>query len=231
MIKRYSITLAKSKLSKYFEAVVDSNYTPIFNGAPGHKLPVITSDNPHKIELFQWGIIPYNSSDSGIGEKLINARAKTLFAKEPFCNLVQKKRCIIPSDGFYIWKEQHNVSTPYRVVAQDNNIFGIAGVWDQWKLEDSDTMFGSFTMVTREARKDIEEYSERMPLILNTEEQKNWLDDKISEDFIHKVLDTPAKFPFNIYKVTNLVDNTEINNRRVIKKINAPMPGDTLSLF
>jgi len=231
MIKRYSITVPKTKLSKLFEATVAPEFKPAYNAGPGQKLPVITSDNPHRINLFQWGILPFNSSDSGIADKLINARAKTIFAKEPFCNLVESKRCIIPADSFYVWKEQFNVSTPFRILSATENVFSIAGVWDQWQLEDSESMFGSFTMITREARPELIDYTERMPLILNDAEKEIWLNDRVEESFIHEVLNRPVGLKMKIQKMTNLVNNLENNSRRVIKEINAPLPGDTLSLF
>lgn len=231
MIKRYSITAPKTKLSKSFEATVDADFKPSFNAGPGQKLPVITSDNPHRINLFQWGILPFNSSDSGIADKLINARAKTIFAKEPFCNLVESKRCIIPADSFYVWTEQFNVSTPFRILSATESVFSIAGVWEEWKVEGSEGMFGSFTMITREATPEIIEYSERMPLILNEDEKEIWLNDRVEESFIQEVLKKPVGLKMKIQKMTNLVNNLENNSRKVIKEINAPLPGDTLSLF
>lgn len=231
MIKRYSITIPKAKLSKLFEATVDPDFKPFYNAGPGQKLPVVTSENPHRINLFQWGILPFNSSDVGIGEKLINARAKTLFAKEPFCNLVESKRCIIPADSFYVWTEQFNVTTPFRIMADSEKVFSIAGVWDQWQLEDDGAMFGSFTMITREARPELQEYTERMPLILNDEEKEIWLNDRVEESFIHQVLDKPVGLKMKVQKVTNLVNDLKNNTRKVIKEINAPLPGETLSLF
>ena len=232
MVKRYSITLSKNQLSKQFEAVIEGDYVPSFNAGPGQKLPVITSDNPHRIHLFQWGILPFDAVESGVADKLINARAKTLFAKEPFCNLVESKRCIIPADSFYVWKEQFNVSTPYRVVSATDASFAIAGVWDAWKVgEGEETMFGSFTMITREATPDVSDLHDRMPLILTAEESKIWLNDRVTEEFIHLVLDRPQGLKMKSYKVTNLVNNLAINTRKVTKEINAPLPGDTLSLF
>jgi putative SOS response-associated peptidase YedK len=231
MIKRYSITLSKNLLSKQFSATVDANYQAIYNAGPGQKLPVITSDNPHRVHLFQWGILPFDSVESGASEKLINARAKTLFAKEPFCNLIESKRCIIPADSFYVWKEQFNVSTPYRVLSALENTFSIAGVWDQWQVGDGETMFGSFTMITRESTPEILEYSERMPLILNESEANIWLNDRVSEDFIHQLLAEPNGIKLKVYKVTNLVNNLANNSRKVIKEVNATLPGETLSLF
>ena len=233
MIKRYSITLPKAKFSKEYSASVNPFYKPFFNAGPGQKLPVITSDNPHRVEMFQWGIIPFTSSDSHIADKLINARAKTLFIKEPFCDLVQKKRCIIPADSFYLWQEKFNVSTPFRVQLATESPFNIAGVWEEWKMEGEEEgkMFGSFTMITRESQENIFEYSDRMPLILNDEQTKAWLDDRIDESFISDILASKEEMKLKVYKVTNLVNDLKNNTRRVVKEINAPLPGDTLSLF
>ena len=92
-------------------------------------------------------------------------------------------------------------------------------------------MFGSFTMITREASSEITDYTERMPLILNEEETNIWLNDRVEDSFIRKILDNPVGFKMKVHKVTNLVDNLKNNSRKVINEINAPLPGDTLSLF
>lgn len=232
MIKRYSITLSKNLLSKQFTASINGDYTPFYNAGPGQKLPVITSDNPHRIQLFQWGILPYNSNELGASDKLINARAKTLFAKEPYCNLIESKRCIIPADSFYVWKEQFNVSTPYRVIPVLENTFSIAGIWDSWQVNDEENMFGSFTMITQVAQNDLIEYTDRSPLILNNEEREIWLDDRADVSKIVKITtEHQNNVKFNIIKMSNLVNNLSNNTRKVIKEINAPLPGETLSLF
>ena len=48
--------------------------------------------------LLTWGLIPSWSTD---GKGFINARAETLEEKPSFRESFQRRRCLIPADGFY----------------------------------------------------------------------------------------------------------------------------------
>jgi len=53
-----------------------------------------------------WGLIPHWAADPSIGNRMINARAKTLTELPSFKLLVDRQRCIIPADGFYEWRKE-----------------------------------------------------------------------------------------------------------------------------
>lgn len=233
MIQRYSITTSKTQLSKFFKVAIPKGYKPVYNAAQTLQLPVITSKEPDRVKLLQWGIIPYSSTDAAIGDKLINARAKLIKVKQPYCDLIGNKRCVILADGFYIWKNVHGVSTPYRVMRTDEKPFAIAGVWDEWQLEDpeQEVNFKSFSMVTVPAFELTEKIEERMPAILNEKACKEWLSNQNDVDELVKLLKTPDDQDFRMYKISNHVNNPDFNKPRVIKEVNTAKPGDTLGLF
>lgn len=79
-----------------------------YNVAPGQQMPIITADESGKpqLELMQWGLIPFWAKDPRIGYKLINARDDTVFEKPMWRNVILKKRCLVPADGFYEWQRQ-----------------------------------------------------------------------------------------------------------------------------
>ena len=57
----------------------------------------------------QWGLIPHWADDPSIGNRMINARAETLTELPSFKLLVDRRRCIIPADGFYEWRKEGGV--------------------------------------------------------------------------------------------------------------------------
>lgn len=232
MIQRYSITLPKSKLSERFEAAAPKDYKPNFNASQSNQLPIITSLNPERIVMFQWGLIPFSSKDPLIGDKLINARVQTLKVKSPFCDLIGSKRCIILADSFFAWQEAHNMSMPHRVMMKSEQAFGIAGVWDEWRMEgDDSSIFNTFSMITTGANTIVGEMTDRMPAILPIGEEKKWLTPKLDlNEAIAKLQPYDSK-KLKIYRVSNLVNNLSANNNKVTKEINTTMPGETLSLF
>lgn len=232
MIQRYSLCCSKPVLSKRFKVAVPSAYQTMYNAGPSSKLPVITNELPDRIQFYQWGIIPYDAQDSGVAEKLLNARKLTLKAKAPFCDLIAKKRCIIPADGFYIWKEVSGVRTPYRISLKNDEQFGIPGVWDEWKLEtDGDVLFHTFSMITQEAAPLSHSINERMPVFLRQKDEYKWLSNNIDIDELLPLLEFSPIEELKMEKVSNLVDNEQNNIKKVIKPLNAPGVGDTMSLF
>ena len=58
------------------------------------------------MKLMCWGLIPAWAKDETMGITLINARSETLKTKAAFRETFEKRRCLIPADSFYEWKER-----------------------------------------------------------------------------------------------------------------------------
>src|ERR1700734_4108971 len=72
-------------------------------------LPVIVEDAERRFELMQWGLIPsWTKSEEQAIEfcnMSLNAKAETLFEKPMFKIPALTKRCMLPVDGFYEWRD------------------------------------------------------------------------------------------------------------------------------
>ena len=64
---------------------------------------------------------------------------------------VEKRRCLVPMDGYYEWKKEGAKKTPYRIVVTDQEIFCAAGLWENWKSPDGQ-LIQSFTVLTQPAK-------------------------------------------------------------------------------
>ncbi len=51
----------------------------------------------------RWGLVPSWAKDISIGSRMINARAETIAEKPSFKRALQKRRCLVLSDGIYEW--------------------------------------------------------------------------------------------------------------------------------
>ena len=71
-----------------------------------------------------------------IGNRMINARAETLTELPSFKLLVDRRRCIIPADGFYEWRKEGKRKVPMWVQLRSREPFGLAGLWDVWRKPD-----------------------------------------------------------------------------------------------
>ena len=65
-------------------------FLPRYNIAPSQQAPVIANlQVANRIELFQWGLVPWWAKDPSIGNRMINARAETLVEKPSFRDLLR----------------------------------------------------------------------------------------------------------------------------------------------
>ncbi|MFK7900671.1 MAG: SOS response-associated peptidase [Cyclobacteriaceae bacterium] len=228
MIIRYSICRSREVIAKRFGMKVDGHYKPNFNAVCKDKLPIITNDKPDELQFFQWGIVPYDSVDPLIAEKLINARTETVFVKKPYSELIQSKRCLILCDGFYIWEKGRN--TPYRMSLKNNELFTVAGIWDKWEDEyDENKFFNTFSMLTVEAASDSKHINERIPAILQPDMEKKWFQKNFSTHMDNLFI-APEKL--DLYKVSNEITDPKNNHSRLILPIEKRVDKDGgLSLF
>ncbi len=84
-----------------------SNYPRRWNGAPGQELLVIRENHrtgERSLDLLRWGLIPHWCNDPTGGRKPINAKSETVVRLPTFREAYEKRRCILPVDGFYEWR-------------------------------------------------------------------------------------------------------------------------------
>jgi putative SOS response-associated peptidase YedK len=110
-----------------------------------------------------------------IGNRMINARAETLTDLPSFKPLVDRRHCIIPTDGFYEWRKEGKRKVPMWVHLKSKELFALAGLWDMWRKPDGKRM-ESFTIITTEPNELVRPIHNRMPVILCREDEEQWLD-------------------------------------------------------
>jgi putative SOS response-associated peptidase YedK len=223
MCGRSSLTVTEKELEKRFNATFYSDdlerYNPLpnFNVAPTHMHPVMTNLDQDHLQFFRWGLIPFWAKDKKVGYKMINARKETLLEKSTFKNAVNKKRCIVPFDGFYEWKKTEDGKQPYRIVTTDTEIFSVAGLWERWKSPEHEDIY-SFTLITQEPNELMADIHNRMPAILRPDQERDWLDMNIpSEDAIQMLQPYPSEL-MNAYQVSKRVGNVRENDEELIQE-------------
>jgi putative SOS response-associated peptidase YedK len=130
MCGRYSFAPDLKIVNEHYDiSVNDGDLTPNYNCAPSQLLPVITNDKSIGFNFFRWGLIPFWAKDISIGNKFINARSETILEKPSFRNAFRQRRCLVPADAFYEWKQEVKEKIPYRIFLKNQNIFSMAGIW------------------------------------------------------------------------------------------------------
>jgi putative SOS response-associated peptidase YedK len=110
-------------------------------------------------------------SDGGI---VTNCKSETAAEKPFFKNSWAQRRCLIPADGFYEWKQEGTRKQPYRFVLNSGEPFWFAGLWRPDEAQTRRTA-REFVILTRSANADVAALHNRMPLILRADEIDRWL--------------------------------------------------------
>ena len=211
MIDRYSITVTAAQISERFSVDVPEFYREHYNASPTQLLPIITSASPAGVSVFYWGTAPAWAKNKTVSEKLINLRAEHFPEKPTLKKSLRTHRCISPADGFYGWKKVgKKTSIPYRFVVRSQEIFSFPGIWEEF--EDTESLqIQTFAMITLPANAVVNAVQERMPVILNHETEKLWLDKDSTEENLLAALSVSHAPDLSYYPVSPRISQVEID--------------------
>ena len=73
-----------------------------YNVAPTDPVYAIAEHDDQRIlGTFKWGLLPFWAKDRKLAARNINARVETVAEKSSFRESFERRRCLIPADGFY----------------------------------------------------------------------------------------------------------------------------------
>src|SRR6201999_586188 len=138
MCGRYKLTAYEQWLSDYFNLdPADVDWAARWNVAPTDEVATIgqsRSEPKRKFARMRWGLVPSWAKDISIGANAINAVSETAAEKPMFRDALSKRRCLIPADGFYEWKEiGPKKKQPHSIQMTEGGLFAFAGLWETWK--------------------------------------------------------------------------------------------------
>src|SRR5919109_3058656 len=95
-------------------AELSEDEEPRYNIAPTDPVLAIRRGERGERELgrLRWGLMPGRWAERRSGPPLINARAETLESQPAFAESFRERRCLIPADGFYEWRDDESGKTP-----------------------------------------------------------------------------------------------------------------------
>jgi len=187
------------------------NYLPSYNIAPTQNSPILIDNGKRIVKSMRWGLIPSWAKDQKFGARMINARIETLTEKPSYRNLVSSNRCIVIADGYYEWKITGDTKVPHYFKDPDDKLLPIAGLYDVWKHPDGH-LIPSYTVITKEAQKDLAGIHNRMPIILPQAHLDKWLK---TENFpVSKALEIArnSRIVLDKYPVSFLVNFVKNNS-------------------
>lgn len=154
---------------------------PDFNVAPTTMQPVIRQHRDtgeRELVMMRWGLVPYfaKSIADFKGFSTINAKAETVESRALWRGPFERRRCLVPADGFYEWKRlDPKTKQPYAFGLKDAAPFAFAGLWDAWKDPANGEWLQTFSIITTDPNEVTAEVHNRMPVILHARDYDRWL--------------------------------------------------------
>ncbi len=223
MCGRFNLHASPQQLIEVFELLRDPPPSPrLFNIAP--TLPIVVvrqSDEGRIAELMKWGLIPSWAKDPSIAASLINARSETASTKPAFRAAFKRRRCLLPTTGFYEWDRSNpKDKRPFLFQRADLQPFGMAGLWECWQSPDGSEV-QTCSVLTTEANSVVRAIHDRMPVILPPEHVAAWLEPSCEDiDFLQTLMQPLAADLMTSEEVSSTINNArgDLDPRGLVKK-------------
>lgn len=201
---------------------------PKYNIAPTIPIPIFL--NTQRYLYSHFGLIPSWSKENKTFH--INARSETLFEKKSFRESFKSKRAIIAINGYYEWiKNEKGESIPYMIKSNEKSYLALAGLWDEWYDNKTESFILSCSIITTEPNQKIKKIHDRMPVILEKDDWNSWLEKRSDLQKINNLLKPYDENKITIKEVSTLVNSVSNNSVLCLDKSNNPKKQEQLSLF
>lgn len=183
----------------------DDFYSLSYNQIAGQAgLPIVVYDSVEDRNTSVdavWGLVPQWSKSIPEGlrdaNRYVNAKVENLEDSRMYKPLlIAGQRCLIPCTHYFEhhWVDGGKVKVPFAVRKKDDQIFTIPGLYSIWTSHGSADLIVSYTMLTTNANSLMAkvhnggDHPGRMPLAIEREHEKTWLDPNASAKDIEAVL-------------------------------------------
>lgn len=223
MCGRFGATFPFREIKVRWNVQNELCFEPRYNIAPSQTLPVIVrKPDGNEAALMRWGLVPSWAAEPGIGNRMINARSETLLEKSAFKDLLRRRRCLVPADGFYEWRRDGGRKIPLWIQWKSREPFAFAGLWDLWQDRRRDQPLQTFTIITTEANEYMRGIHNRMPVMLDPQMGQRWLDQRAASagDLTAMLKACPSE-RMEAYEVSSLVNSPENDRIECIQPLPA----------
>jgi len=231
MCGRYVIISTPEAIRALFGYGEQPNFPPRYNVAPTQPIPVVRLlDGKRSFVLMRWGLIPSWVKDPKTFPLLINARGESVLEKPAFRNAMRRRRCLIPTDGFYEWQPgapgvPGARKRPFFVRARrgaDGKAppLAFAGLWETWTGPNGEEL-DTAAIITTAANRTLSTLHDRMPVFVPKEAFDLWLDcANVEADTAAALIQPAPEDALEAYEVSPAVNRVANDFEALI----APLP-------
>ncbi len=195
MCGRFTLTRRdKNSLAAELGVPVDgfSDYKPRYNIAPlqDHFIVRMRYEN-REVQTARWGLVNHWAKDASEASRHINARAESIDTRPAFRDAFERRRCVIPADGFFEWTGPRKARRPIWFHRADMSLILFAGLHESWQPSPGQWQ-RTFTIITCPPNAAAGRYHDRMPVILDSRAADDWMDPRNADLHSLKRLLVPA---------------------------------------
>jgi putative SOS response-associated peptidase YedK len=238
MCGRYVTVSSPALLAERFDVtelrLPEAALEPSYNVAPRADVPVIAErrrserepgTHERVLDVVRWGLVPFWAKDPKIGDRMINARADKILSSNAFKRPFERRRCIVPADGFYEWEKIEVLGKakpkkqPWFIRRRDGEPLAFAGLWETWRdPEKDDARLRTCVIITTDANELLAPIHDRMPVVLPESEWETWLDvDNHDTAKLHELLVPSPASELEMWPVSTLVNKADNNGPELIE--------------
>jgi putative SOS response-associated peptidase YedK len=165
-----------AELEASFDDSVESMYRPRYNIAPTDQHWIVREKQEARQLLpAKFGLVNSWAKDAKGAARQINARSESALSRPAFREAFEKRRCVVPADGFFEWVGAKEARRPIWFHAPDGGLILFAGLYESWRDPKSGEWTRTFAILTTAANKTVEPVHDRMPVLLDRAALDDWL--------------------------------------------------------
>lgn len=182
---RRAMSLLKKDEIEHLKGLIRQYDEWFYASAFAHpRVLIYKNENPAKPQQSTWGLVPdWAKEPEKIWNKTLNARGETIFEKASFKQSAEKKRCLIPAEGFFEYHEFRKKKYPWYITRKDGEPLYFAGLWNDYQNRVTGEITSTFSIVTTKANPLMSKIhnkpkfsgDSRMPVILPENLTDEWL--------------------------------------------------------
>ena len=139
-----------------------------YNLGPGKEAPILVEVPDRRLGMARFGMA------GGGGALLVNARAETLAERPAFAESAARRRCVVPTTGFFEWQTAHGKKHAHFVHPHGEQLLLLAGLYEV--VHDAEGARRTrFVVVTVPSTEPVSRIHDRMPLVIPPGLLDSWL--------------------------------------------------------
>jgi putative SOS response-associated peptidase YedK len=217
MFSRYALHSNIDEIKDLFKAVAKFEFPTSYNIGVGSEVPIVISGHARETTVV---MATWDSTFAGVSAKTSAIDMKTINKSKELRKAFQRKRCIIPINGYYEWKKlSEKITIPFYLRMINTDILGVAGIYSTQTDPDGNTKF-EFTVILVSANELVEPLNETMPALLPEGMFDQWLDPLQTDvELLEKALKPAPTSDMASFRISNKVDDVEANSPELIHPV------------